>query len=144
MSNYFFEGARADLSKVVSPNPAFQITHSFTLGAQKSSYMLGALFADQNTFLHGQWDPSTGGVNMRANQTWSSSDVTKVQGQVSAERRVQWRAAGRDADPEQQREEAEESGCRKQAAENWLQGGETRKKAERRPRKEGAEMTPAR
>lgn len=84
MSNYFFEGARADLSKVVSPNPAFQITHSFTLGQQKSSYMLGALFADQNTFLHGQWDPSTGGVNMRANQTWSGSDVTKVQGQVSA------------------------------------------------------------
>jgi mitochondrial import receptor subunit TOM40 len=84
MSNYFFEGARADLSKVVSPNPAFQITHSFTLGAQKSSYMLGALFADQNTFLHGQWDPSTGGVNMRANQTWSSSDVTKVQGQLSS------------------------------------------------------------
>lgn len=82
MSNYFFEGARADLSKVVSPNPAFQITHSFQLG-QKSNYTLGTVFANANTFLHGQWDPSTGGVNMRANQTWSASDITKIQGQVS-------------------------------------------------------------
>ncbi|WOO81392.1 Mitochondrial import receptor subunit tom40 [Vanrija pseudolonga] len=83
MSNYFFEGARADLSKVVSPNPAFQITHSFQLG-QKSNYTLGTVFANANTFLHGQWDPSTGGVNMRANQTWSASDITKIQGQLSS------------------------------------------------------------
>jgi len=83
MNNYFFEGARADLSKVVSPMPAFQLTHSFSLNAQKSGYTLGALFANQNTFLHGTWDPSTGGVNMRANQTWAASDITKIQGQVS-------------------------------------------------------------
>lgn len=86
MTNYFFEGARADLSKVISPMPAFQITHSFTLGREKSSYMLGAVYANASSFLHGQWDPSTGGVNMRANQTWSPTDVTKIQGQVGWQR----------------------------------------------------------
>lgn len=91
MTNYFFEGARADLSKMVSPNPAFQVTHSFSLG-QKSNYTLGALFANQSTFMHGQWDPSTGGVNMRANQTWSESDVTKIQAQVSFRNRRKGRA----------------------------------------------------
>lgn len=90
MNNFFFEGARADLSRVVSPNPAFQITHGFQVGAQKSSYSLGALYATNSTFLHGLWDPSTGGVNMRANQTWSATDVTKVQGQVSKKLSEYW------------------------------------------------------
>lgn len=63
--------------------PAFQLTHSFTLNGQKSSYSLGALYATQETLLHGTWDPATGGVNMRANQTWSPADITKIQGQVS-------------------------------------------------------------
>ncbi|TXT13671.1 hypothetical protein VHUM_01038 [Vanrija humicola] len=83
MSNVFFEGARADLSKVISPNPAFQITHSFQLG-QKSNYSVNTIFANASTFLMGQWEPSTGGVNVRANQTWSPSDITKVQAQLSS------------------------------------------------------------
>ncbi|KAL7424219.1 translocase of outer mitochondrial membrane [Cryptotrichosporon argae] len=84
-ANFSFEGARADLNKVVSANPAFQLSHSFSMGgAQKpSSYQLGAIFANASHFLHGQWEPATGNVNMRLNETWSPSDVTKVQAQLS-------------------------------------------------------------
>lgn len=84
MNNFFFEGMRADLSKIVSPNPAFQISHAFAVGPQKNNYTFGALFANDKTFLHGQFEPSTGGVNMRANQTWSATDITKIQGQLSS------------------------------------------------------------
>lgn len=41
-----FDGARADLSKVLSANPAFQVTHAFTLGSQtqEPSYNFSSLF----------------------------------------------------------------------------------------------------
>lgn len=58
LNNYMFDGARADLSKSLNMNPAFQVTHSFTLGASApnpmggpataggpGTYMFGALFA---------------------------------------------------------------------------------------------------
>ena len=48
LANWFFDGARADISKVVSANPAFQITHSFSLGSSSkpASYSFGAIFAN--------------------------------------------------------------------------------------------------
>lgn len=47
LTNFFFDGARADLTKGLSMSPAFQVTHSFALGSQTapSSYNLGAVFA---------------------------------------------------------------------------------------------------
>lgn len=49
-TNYLFEGGRADLTKSLSMNPAFQVTHSFALGSQAapSSYNFGAIFANEN------------------------------------------------------------------------------------------------
>ena len=41
LTNYMFDGARADLSKNLNMNPAFQVTHSFTLGASQPSPMGG-------------------------------------------------------------------------------------------------------
>jgi len=38
-------------------------------------------YADPQTFLQGGID-GQGVVTMRANQTWSGSDITKIQGQV--------------------------------------------------------------
>ncbi|ORX33408.1 putative mitochondrial import receptor subunit tom40 [Kockovaella imperatae] len=83
LANWAFEGARADVSKVVSGSPAFQLTHSFALGSSSkpSSYNFGAVFANAQTLLQGGVDGS-GVVTMRANQTWSATDVTKVQGQL--------------------------------------------------------------
>lgn len=52
LSNYIFDGARADLTKSLSANPLFQVTHSFALGSQTlpSSYNFGAIFANQKVF----------------------------------------------------------------------------------------------
>src|ERR1700722_19501575 len=33
-TSFLFEGGRADLTKSLSANPAFQVTHSFALGSQ--------------------------------------------------------------------------------------------------------------
>lgn len=41
LTNYIFDGARAELSKALSLNPAFNVTHSFNLGAQGGSAAMG-------------------------------------------------------------------------------------------------------
>ncbi|KAK4685337.1 hypothetical protein P7C73_g4814, partial [Tremellales sp. Uapishka_1] len=84
LTNYFFEGARADLTKAVSMSPAFQVSHAFALGSatKPANYSFGAIFANAQTLLQGGVDNS-GNVTMRANQTWSGNDLTKIQGQVS-------------------------------------------------------------
>jgi hypothetical protein len=48
LTNYLFDGARADLTKGLSMNPAFQVTHSFSLASQSQppSYNFGAVYAD--------------------------------------------------------------------------------------------------
>jgi mitochondrial import receptor subunit TOM40 len=83
LANWTFDGARADISKVISANPAFQLSHAFSLGSSSKppTYNFGAVFANASTLLQGGVD-GTGVVTMRANQTWSASDITKVQGQV--------------------------------------------------------------
>lgn len=53
LTNYTFDGARADLSKVLSQAPAFQVTHSFAAGSQggpmggvsAGTYNFGAVYA---------------------------------------------------------------------------------------------------
>ena len=100
LTNFFFDGARADLSKSLSVNPIFQVTHSFALGSQTAapSYNFGAVFANNNVrrclcrlsykylhrvqvFLQGSVDHE-GNVNGRLNQGWSANNVTKAQCQV--------------------------------------------------------------
>ncbi|KII88495.1 hypothetical protein PLICRDRAFT_111469 [Plicaturopsis crispa FD-325 SS-3] len=84
LTNYIFDGGRADLTKSMSMNPAFQVTHAFALGSQTapSSYNFGAVFANQNVFLQGGVDHE-GNVNARLNQGWSANNVTKVQAQFA-------------------------------------------------------------
>ncbi|KAF8590596.1 hypothetical protein K439DRAFT_1627843 [Ramaria rubella] len=84
LTNFFFDGARADITKGLSMTPAFQTTHSFTLGSQTAtpSYNFGTVFATQNVFMQGGVD-TEGNVNARLNQGWSTSNVTKVQAQFS-------------------------------------------------------------
>lgn len=51
LTNYIFDGARAELSKTLSQAPAFQVTHSFLAGSQTQTgispgtYSFGALYA---------------------------------------------------------------------------------------------------
>lgn len=103
LANWMFDGARADVAKVISGNPAFQLTHSFSLGSttRPAAYNFGVIFANAKvrreargkkgrrrktnlpqTFLQGGLDGS-GSLTMRANQTWSARDLSKIQAQVT-------------------------------------------------------------
>ena len=44
-----FDGLRADLTKSLSMNPLFQVTHSFAMGSQTmaANYNFGAVFASE-------------------------------------------------------------------------------------------------
>lgn len=86
LTNFFFDGARADLMKGLSMDPAFQVTHSFSLASQSAppSYNFGAVFANQQVFLQGSVDHE-GNVNARLNQGWSPTNVTKIQAQLSSQ-----------------------------------------------------------
>ncbi|KAM6500513.1 Eukaryotic porin/Tom40 [Amanita muscaria] len=86
LSNYMFDGARADLTKSLSMNPLFQVTHSFALGSQTlpASYNFAAIFANPKLFLQGGVDHD-GNVNARLNHGWTPNNVTKAQGQFSSQ-----------------------------------------------------------
>ncbi|KAF5315857.1 hypothetical protein D9611_004702 [Ephemerocybe angulata] len=84
LSNYIFDGARADMTKTFSMNPLFQVTHSFALGSQTvpPSYNFGAIYATPAVFLQGGVDHE-GNVNGRMNRGWSANNISKVQAQFS-------------------------------------------------------------
>ncbi|KAH9945934.1 mitochondrial import receptor subunit tom40 [Epithele typhae] len=84
LNNLAFDGARADLSKSLSMNPHFNVTHSFNLGSQTAppSYHFGALFANDKMFMHGNIDHD-GNLSARLNQGWSADNVSKLQAQLS-------------------------------------------------------------
>ncbi|TFY74723.1 hypothetical protein EWM64_g9290 [Hericium alpestre] len=84
LTNYMFDGARADLMKNLSMDPAFQVTHSFSLASQTAppTYSFGALFMTQSIFLQGNVDHE-GNVSARVNHGWSPTNVTKMQAQLS-------------------------------------------------------------
>ncbi|RDX56553.1 mitochondrial import receptor subunit tom40 [Polyporus arcularius HHB13444] len=84
LNNYLFDGARAELSKSLSMNPMFTVTHSFNLGSQTipPSYGFGAMFANEQLFLHGNIDHE-GNLSGRLNQGWNANNVTKLQAQLS-------------------------------------------------------------
>lgn len=54
LTNFMFDGARADLNKSLSVNPAFQVSHSFTLGSQTvpPAYNFGAVYATNNVIIY--------------------------------------------------------------------------------------------
>ena len=60
MNNYLFDGARAELSKSLSMNPMFSVTHSFNLGSQTipPSYSFGAMFANEQVSLYSRFIPT--------------------------------------------------------------------------------------
>ncbi|KAG0058773.1 translocase of outer mitochondrial membrane [Linnemannia elongata] len=82
LTNHVFDGARCDITKVLTPN--FQVTHSFAMGAaaSASTYNFGTAFIGQQSFLSGNLD-TDGNVQARANYAWSNTNVSKVQSQLS-------------------------------------------------------------
>ncbi|KAF9095975.1 translocase of outer mitochondrial membrane [Mortierella sp. AD031] len=82
LTNHVFDGARCDITKVLTPN--FQVTHSFAMGAagSPSTYNFGTAFIGQQSFLSGNLD-TDGNVQARANYAWSNTNVSKIQSQLS-------------------------------------------------------------
>ncbi|KAF8979604.1 translocase of outer mitochondrial membrane [Entomortierella lignicola] len=82
LTNHVFDGARCDITKVLTPN--FQVTHSFAMGSASgpSSYNFGTAFIGQQSFLSGNLD-TDGNVQARANYAWSNYNVSKVQAMFS-------------------------------------------------------------
>ncbi|KDN36097.1 hypothetical protein K437DRAFT_276886 [Tilletiaria anomala UBC 951] len=83
LTNHFFDGARADLTKVFSTNPVFQVTHafSFPIAPNPAGYNFGAVVGDERHFLQGGVDDS-GAVTMRFNRGWGAGHTSKAQAQL--------------------------------------------------------------
>ncbi|PVU97570.1 hypothetical protein BB559_001980 [Furculomyces boomerangus] len=81
LNDFFFDGARADLTKVLSPN--FQVMHTFQLGlpGSPSSFNLAAVYANEKTLMHGTMD-TEGNLQSRFHYSWTPRLTTKFQGQV--------------------------------------------------------------
>jgi mitochondrial import receptor subunit TOM40 len=84
LNNYFFTGLRADLSKSFSMNPAFQVSHSFSLGSPvMPPYGFAAFYATDNVLLQGNMD-SDYSLSGRAHLRWDGSNVSKANLQFAA------------------------------------------------------------
>ncbi|CAJ0752113.1 17817_t:CDS:2 [Entrophospora sp. SA101] len=81
LTNHLFDGARVDLTKVLSQN--MQVTHSFSMGSTVTPplYNFGAAFIGAKSFLHGTID-TDGSLTARMNYAWNANNVTKIQAHV--------------------------------------------------------------
>ena len=85
LTQLIFDGARADLTKALSINPIFQVTHALSAGQSEAppSYNFGAVYGSSRSFFQGGVDGS-GAVTMRANRRLYPGHIAKVQAQLSA------------------------------------------------------------
>ncbi|QLG70759.1 hypothetical protein HG535_0A07010 [Zygotorulaspora mrakii] len=83
LSQYFFTGLRADLNKAFSLNPAFQTSHTFSIGSNAlPNYAFSALFADDNLFVQGNLDNEFS-LSGRVNYGWNKNNISKVNLQLA-------------------------------------------------------------
>lgn len=82
LSNVLFDGAKADLSKGLSPN--FQVSHSYTLGSMMipPSYHFGAIYVNGQHLLHGMLDTNRV-FQGKYHYTVSPKLTTKIQVQIT-------------------------------------------------------------
>jgi len=48
LNNFMFTGVRADLTKIFSMNPLFQVSHQFAMGERLNPYTFAALYGTNN------------------------------------------------------------------------------------------------
>lgn len=83
LNQYFFTGLRADLNKAFSLNPAFQTSHTFSLGSQSiPPYAFSALYATDNFFAQGNIDNDFS-LSGRLNYGWDKSNISKATLQIA-------------------------------------------------------------
>ncbi|OMJ24763.1 Mitochondrial import receptor subunit TOM40 [Smittium culicis] len=81
LTDHFFDGARADLTKVLSQN--FQVMHTFQLGlpGSPSSFNFASVYANERTLLHGTMD-TEGNLQSRLHYALTKNLAAKAQAQV--------------------------------------------------------------
>ena len=83
LTQYFFTGLRADLNKTFAFNPAFQTSHTFSMGSESlPNYAFSALFANDNLFMQGNVDNQMS-LSGRLQYGWDKNNVTKLTLQIS-------------------------------------------------------------
>lgn len=83
LNQYFFTGLRADLNKAFSLNPAFQTSHTFSIGSNNlPSYAFSALFANDDLFVQGNVD-SDYSLSGRLNYGWNKGSISKMNLQIA-------------------------------------------------------------
>lgn len=82
LNQYFFTGLRADLNKAFSMNPAFQTSHTFSIGSQSiPPYAFSALYATDTFFAQGNIDNDFS-LSGRLNYGWDKFNVSKATLQI--------------------------------------------------------------
>ncbi|CCE63003.1 hypothetical protein TPHA_0D03680 [Tetrapisispora phaffii CBS 4417] len=83
LNQYAFTGLRADLNKAFSLNPAFQTSHTFSIGSTNlPSYAFSALFANDDLFVQGNVDADFS-LSGRLNYGWNKHNISKVNLQIA-------------------------------------------------------------
>ncbi|CAG9943339.1 hypothetical protein V2G26_008398 [Clonostachys chloroleuca] len=82
LNNSMFTGLRADLTKIFSMNPLFQVSHQFAMGERINPYTFAAMFGTSKVFCQGNLD-NEGSLSGRFNWRWSDKFVSKSQLQLA-------------------------------------------------------------
>jgi mitochondrial import receptor subunit TOM40 len=83
LNNYFFTGLRADLTKSFSMNPAFQVSHSFSMGSgAMPPYGFAAFYATDNVFMQGNIDNDFS-LSGRFHYGWDKFNTSKANLQLA-------------------------------------------------------------
>lgn len=83
LQQYFFTGLRADLNKAFILNPAFQTSHTFTIGSTNlPSYAFSTLFANDKLFIQANLDNDYS-LSGRFNYNWCKESVSKLNLQLA-------------------------------------------------------------
>ncbi|KAG6109382.1 translocase of outer mitochondrial membrane [Claviceps humidiphila] len=82
LTNHMFTGIRADLTKVFSMTPLFQVSHQFALGERANPYTFAAMYGTRKIFCQGSCD-NEGSLSGRFNLRWTDKLVSKSQLAIS-------------------------------------------------------------
>lgn len=82
-NQYFFTGMRADLNKAFSLNPAFQTSHTLSIGSENlPPYAFSALYAKEDFFVQGNVDNDLS-FSGKVNYGWDEHNISKVTLQIA-------------------------------------------------------------
>ncbi|KFA61266.1 hypothetical protein S40285_05530 [Stachybotrys chlorohalonatus IBT 40285] len=82
LNNFMFTGIRADLTKVFSVSPLFQVSHQFAMGDRMNPYAFSTMYGTGKVFSQGNLD-NEGTLSGRFNYRWSDRFVFKSQVSIS-------------------------------------------------------------